>query len=197
MLHGRTSIDRWPARFFATMPRRHYLSVVSHATPPNFSIRSYRRAAKTALLAVQKFGGGLLDLALPPRCLRCDDDLTSAMRHLASARNATYVNRPETGRDCCRPLRSSRAGRIPPVGTPFHMQGFFAGDSTSSYALGRYRGLTARCSCCKTKRLSSEAVSLSVGRLMAAAVRGQTRRVPARTAVVPIPMHWVRRIRSE
>jgi ComF family protein len=61
------------------------------------------------------------------------------------------------------------------------------------YPLGRYDG-ELRDVVLKTKRLSSEALSLNVGRLLAERLRDKI--VAFRPdAVVPIPMHWLRRFR--
>ncbi len=140
--------------------------------------------------AVRKFGRGLLDLTLPPQCLHCDDDFTS-VSDISLCLKCQQLIAPELP-DCCR-----RCGAVLPEGVD-------ASDRCPSckdfplrfdivYPLGRYEG-ALRDVVLKTKRLSSEAVSLAVGRLLAARLRDKIVQFGPQ-AVVPIPMHWARRLR--
>ena len=140
--------------------------------------------------AVRKFGRGLLDLTLPPRCLHCDDDFTS-VSDISLCLKCQQLIAPELP-DCCR-----RCGAVLP-------EGLDALDRCPSckdfplrfdvvYPLGRYDG-ALREVVLKTKRLSSEALSLTVGRLLAARLRDKIVQFSPQV-VVPIPMHWARRLR--
>ena len=64
---------------------------------------------KTALPAFRKLARGLLNLALPPRCLRCDDDL-SPEAEICLCLKCIQAIAPELGA-VLRPLRGSPAGR--------------------------------------------------------------------------------------
>jgi ComF family protein len=139
--------------------------------------------------AIRTFGRGLLDLALPPRCLHCDDDLTPAS-DISLCLKCVQLIAPELP-DCCR-----RCGAILP-------EGVAASESCPSchgfplrfdavYPLGRYEG-ALRDVVLKTKRLSSEALSLTVGRLLAARLRDRIVQFNPQE-IVPIPMHWARRL---
>jgi ComF family protein len=139
---------------------------------------------------LRKFSRGLLDLALPPRCLRCDDDLISP-GDISLCLKCIQLIAPELP-DGCR-----RCGAVLP-------DGFEVSDRCPScegyvlkfdavYPLGRYDGALKEV-VLKTKRLSSEALSLTVGRLLATRLRDKIVQF-APQAVVPIPMHWARRLK--
>jgi ComF family protein len=140
--------------------------------------------------AIRKFARGLLDLALPPRCLHCDDDLTS-MSDLSLCLKCIQLIAPELP-ECCR-----RCGAILPEGAdpsdrcPSCQDYPLKFDAV--FPLGQYDG-PLRDVVLKTKRLSAEALSIAVGQLLAARLRDKI--VQFRPdAIVPIPMHWIRRLR--
>jgi ComF family protein len=140
--------------------------------------------------AVRSFGRGLLDLAMPPRCLNCDDDLTSTS-DISLCTKCVQLIAPELP-DCCR-----RCGAVLPEGIEPSRNCPVCKDFSLRfdvvYPLGRYDG-ALRDVVLKTKRLSSEALSLAVGRLLAARLRDKLVQF-APQAIVPIPMHWARRLR--
>jgi ComF family protein len=140
--------------------------------------------------AIRKFGRDLLDLALPPRCLHCDDDLTSTS-DISLCLKCTQLIAPELP-DCCR-----RCGAILPEGLePSERCPSCKGYSLkfdAVYPLGRYDDALKEV-VLKTKRLSSEVLSLTIGRLLATRLRDKIVQFDPQ-AVVPIPMHWARRLR--
>ena len=112
----------------------------------SFQMNSFGRIAKVAngmnsVLRiwpnVRKFGRGLLNLALPPRCLHCDDDL-SPEAEISLCLKCTQAIAPELG-PCC-----DRCGAVLP-------EGFCPADRCPAckdfslkfdavYPLGRYEG---------------------------------------------------------
>ena len=144
---------------------------------------------RPSLPAFRKLGRGLLNLALPPRCLRCDDDL-SPEAEISLCLKCTQAIAPELGA-CC-----DRCGAVLP-------EGFFPAERCPAckdfslkfdavYPLGRYQG-ALRELVLKTKRLSAEALSLTVGRLLAQRLGEKLAKFRA-DAVLPIPMHWAKRL---
>jgi ComF family protein len=120
--------------------------------------------------------------------LHCDDDLTTTSE-LSLCLKCIQLIAPELP-NCCR-----RCGAVLP-------DGFEVSDRCPScegyalkfdavYPLGRYDG-AMRDVVLKTKRLSAEALSLAVGRLLAMRLRDKIVQF-APQAIVPIPMHWRRR----
>ncbi len=135
------------------------------------------------------FGRGLLNLALPPRCLRCDDDL-SPQAEICLCLKCTQAIAPELG-TCC-----NRCGAVLPEGV-FPTESCpackdFSLKFDAVYPLGRYQG-ALREMVLKTKRLSAEALSLTVGRLLAQRLAEKLAEFRA-DAVLPIPMHWAKRL---
>ncbi len=157
-------------------------------------LRPLQLASLTARLrpvwpAVQNLGRGLLNLALPPRCLRCDDDL-SPQAAICLCLKCTQTIAPELG-PCC-----DRCGAILPEGV-FRCESCpackdFSLEFDAVYPLGRYQG-ALREMVLKTKRLSAEAVSLTIGRLLAQRIAEKLAGFRA-DAVLPIPMHWAKRL---
>jgi len=138
---------------------------------------------------LQKFGRGLLNLALPPRCLLCDDHLShEAMISLCL--KCTQAIAPELGECCDRCGAILPEGVIPAEGCPACKN--FSLKFDAVYPLGRYQG-ALRELVLKSKRLSSEAVSLTVGRLLALRLGEKLAKFRA-DAVLPIPMHWAKRL---
>ena len=118
---------------------------------------------RPSLPAFRTFGRGLLNLALPPRCVRCDDDL-SPEAEISLCWKCVQTIAPELGACCDRcgailPKEVLSAPRCPACKD-------FSLKFDSVYALGRYQG-ALRELVLKTKRLSAEALSLTVGRLLA------------------------------
>ena len=72
---------------------------------------------------MRHFGRGLLNLALPPRCLRCDDDL-SPTAEISLCLKCTQAIAPELG-DCCDRCGAVLPEELRPGRTLPGMQGFF------------------------------------------------------------------------
>src|SRR5580692_1685542 len=130
----------------------------------------------------KNFGRGLLNLALPPRCLRCDDEIAPTAE-IFFCQKCTSTIAPELGACCLRcgavlPEEFLPADRCPACKD-------FSLEFDSVYSLGRYQG-PLREVVLQTKRLSAEAVSLSVGRLLALRL-GEKLAAFRPDAVVPIP----------
>jgi len=139
--------------------------------------------------AVQDLGRGLLNLALPPRCLRCEDDLPP-QAEIGLCLKCTQAIAPELGALCDRcgavlPEEFSPAERCPACKD-------FSLKFDAVYPLGRYQG-ALRELVLKTKRLSAEALSLTIGRLLAQRLGEKLAKFRA-DAVLPIPMHWAKRL---
>ena len=138
---------------------------------------------------VRNFGRDLLNLALPPRCLQCDDEL-SAQAEICFCARCTQAIAPQLGA-CC-----DRCGAILP-------EGVFATECCSAckdfslkfdavYPLGSYQG-ALREVVLKTKRLSTEAFSRALGQLLAQRLAEKLARFRP-DAVLPIPIHWAKRL---
>ena len=138
---------------------------------------------------VRRFGRGLLNLALPPRCLRCDDDL-SPEAEISLCLKCTRAIAPELG-PCC-----GRCGAVLPEGLPRAESCPACQDFSlkfdAVYPLGCYEG-ALRELVLKTKRLSAEALSLTVGRLLAQRLADKLATFRP-DAVLPVPMHWAKRL---
>ncbi len=144
---------------------------------------------RPSLPAFRTFGRGLLNLALPPRCVRCDDDL-SPEAEISLCWKCVQTIAPELGACCDRcgailPKEVLSAPRCPACKD-------FSLKFDSVYALGRYQG-ALRELVLKTKRLSAEALSLTVGRLLAGRLGDKLAQFRP-DAVLPIPMHWAKRL---
>ncbi|MGA2254996.1 MAG: phosphoribosyltransferase family protein [Thermoguttaceae bacterium] len=154
-----------------------------------FQLESLTSRLKPVWPAVHHLGRGLLNLALPPRCLRCDEDL-SPQAEISFCLKCTQAIAPELG-ECC-----NRCGAVlpenfaPAEDCPACKD--FSLKFDAVYPLGRYQG-ALRELVLKTKRLSAEALSLSIGRLLAQRLGEKLVRFRA-DAVLPIPMHWAKRL---
>jgi ComF family protein len=139
--------------------------------------------------ALRNLGRGLLNLALPPRCLRCDADLAPDFE-ISLCLKCIQAIAPEIDVCCDRcgavlPANCIQADRCPACKD-------FSLEFDAVYPLGRYEG-ALREIVLKTKRLSAEALSLAVGKLVA--LRLAEKLAGFRSdAVLPIPMHWVKRL---
>ncbi len=138
---------------------------------------------------VRKFGRSLLNLALPPRCLRCDDDLSSEAE-ISLCLKCTQAIAPELGPccDCCGAILPEEF--LPAERCPACKD--FSLKFDAVYSLGRYKG-ALRELVLKTKRLSAEALSVTIGRLLAQRL-GEKLAGFRPHAVLPIPMHWAKRL---
>ncbi len=138
---------------------------------------------------VRKLGRGLLNLALPPRCLRCDDDLSPEVE-ISLCLKCIRAVAPELG-PCC-----GRCGAVLPEGLPMAESCPACQDFSlkfdAVYPLGCYEG-ALRELVLKTKRLSAEALSLTVGRLLAHRLADKLAGFRP-DAVLPVPMHWAKRL---
>ena len=160
------------------MPRLRYVQL------PSLAAR-----LKPVWPAVQDFGRGLLNLVLPPRCLRCDAELPPQAEINLCLRCMQDIA-PELGACCNRcgailPQEFLPAERCPACKD-------FSLKFDAVYHLGRYQG-ALRELVLKTKRLSAEAFSLTAGRLLAQRLAEKLAKFRA-DAVLPIPMHWAKRL---
>ncbi len=140
--------------------------------------------------AVRKFGWSLIDLALPPRCLHCEDDLMSAT-DISLCLKCVQLIAPELP-ECCGRCGAVLPDGLNPSGGCPSCKGYPL-KFDAVYPLGRYDGAMKEV-VLKTKRLSSEALSLTVGRLLAERLRDKIVQFGA-DVVIPVPMHWTRRFR--
>ncbi len=154
-----------------------------------FQFASLTARLRPVLPAVRTFGHGLLNLALPPRCLHCDDDL-SPDAEISLCLKCMQIVAPELGACCDRcgavlPEEFLRAECCPACKE-------FSLKFDAVYPLGRYQG-ALRELVLKAKRLSAEAISLALGRLLAQRLGEKLARFRA-DAVLPVPMHWAKRL---
>jgi len=139
--------------------------------------------------AVANFRRGLLDLALPPHCLYCDADF-QPRGNISLCQQCMQSIAPELPA-CC-----SWCGAILPEGLqpsedcPACKDFRLKFDTV--FPLGRYDG-PLRDVVLRTKRISGEALSLALGRLLCQRL-GERIAAFEPQAVVPIPMHWARRL---
>lgn len=138
--------------------------------------------------ALRNLGRGLLDLALPPRCLRCDDDLSPGAE-ICLCLKCIQAIAPELGACCDRCGAILPEGVVPCESCPACKD--FSLQFDAVYALGRYQG-ALRELVLKTKRLSTEALSLTIGRLLAQRLAEKLAKFRP-DAVLPVPMHWAKR----
>jgi len=133
----------------------------------------------------------LLDLLFPPVCSLCDQalDTRGAERVLcADCRAAVshWVRSPCPR--CARPL--PRLAPVDPVACPAcaRMKHHF----TRTTALGVYQG-AMREAILRVKRQRQEPLTLALGRILAETLRQQPdHREP--DVIIPVPMHWLRRL---
>jgi ComF family protein len=154
-----------------------------------FQLASLTARLKPVWPAVKQFGRGLLNLALPPRCLRCDDDLPPEAE-ISLCLKCTQAVAPELGPCCDRCGAVLPEGVLPAEYCPACKD--FSLKFDAVYPLGRYEG-ALRELVLKTKRLSAEALSLAVGRLLARRLGAKLAQFRA-DAVLPVPMHWAKRL---
>ena len=150
-----------------------------------FQLASLPSRLRPVWPAVRTFGRGLLNLALPPRCLRCDDGLPP-QTEICLCLKCTQAIAPELGTCCNRCGAVLPEGVLPTESCPACKD--FSLKFDAVYPLGRYQG-ALREMVLKTKRLSAEALSLTVGRLLAQRLAEKLAKFRA-DAVLPVPMHW-------
>jgi len=154
-----------------------------------FQLASLNARLRPVWPALRTLGRGLLNLALPPRCLRCDGDL-SPQAEICLCLKCIQAIAPELG-PCC-----SHCGAIlpeefiPAESCPACKE--FSLKFDAVFPLGHYQG-ALREVVLKTKRLSAEALSLTLGRLLAQRLADKLGNFRA-DAVLPIPMHWAKRL---
>ena len=161
--------------------------VTDHSTrqssPPECS-RRYRQFAGMALAP-------LLDLIFPPACNLCGGDLESADFEAAfcTACRETLLkwDRPGCPR-CARPLPAADTVTLQSCPACARRTPRFEQVT----ALGIYHGLM-REAVLRVKRSHEEALTLALGRLLAERVITRPDRLSA-DVIVPIPMHWTRRL---
>jgi ComF family protein len=139
--------------------------------------------------AVRNFGRGLLNLALPQRCLRCDEDL-SANTEIAFCLKCTQNIAPELGACCPRCGAVLPEAFLPAERCPACKD--FSLKFDAVYPMGRYEG-ALREVVLQTKRLAAEHVALAIGRLLAQRLEEKLAGFRPQ-AVLPIPMHWRKRL---
>ena len=154
-----------------------------------FQLASFQSRLQPVWPAAKTFGRGLLNLALPPRCLRCDEDL-APQTEISLCQKCIQAVAPELGRCCERCGAVLPAEFVPADDCPACKDYSLKFDAV--YPLGCYEG-GLRELVLKTKRLSAEAVSLALGRLMAQRLAGKLAAFRA-DAVLPVPMHWAKRL---
>jgi ComF family protein len=157
--------------------------------PLPFHLGQIASRLKPVWTAVRLLGRDLLDLALPPRCLRCENVLINRSA-IAFCPACIHAIAPELGMCCSRcgailPESSSPSERCPACKD-------FLLKFDSVFSLGRYEG-ALRELVLKTKRMSGETYSLALGRLLTERCEGKL--VPfGADAILPIPMHWVKKL---
>ncbi len=139
--------------------------------------------------AVRTFGRGLLDLALPPRCLYCDADFQPPGDIMICPQCVQLVA-PELP-TCCPWCGAILPDGIQPSQDCPACKDFRLKFDTV-FPLGRYDG-PLRDMVLRTKRISGEALSLAVGGLLAARLFDRIAAFGPQV-VVPIPMHWRRQL---
>ena len=154
-----------------------------------FQLASLTARLKPVWPAVRRLGRGLLNLALPPRCLRCDGDL-SPDAEISLCLKCTQAVAPELG-TCCGRCGAILPEEVFPAETCPACKDFSL-KFDAVYPLGRYEG-ALRELVLKTKRLSAEALSLTIGRLLAQRLAEKLASFRP-DAVLPIPMHWGKRL---
>jgi ComF family protein len=138
---------------------------------------------------MRDFGHGLLDLALPPRCLHCDGDF-HASGNIMLCPPCVQSIAPELPMCCpwCGAILPE--GMQPSEDCPACKDFKLKFDTV--FPLGRYDG-PMRDVVLKTKRIPGEALSLALGRLLAERLGERIAEFDPQV-VVPIPMHWWRRL---
>jgi ComF family protein len=154
-----------------------------------FQLASLTSRLKPVWPVMRQFGRGLLNVALPPRCLHCNADL-SPEAEFSLCLKCTMAIAPELGACCARCGAVLPENIAPAKECPACKD--FSLKFDAVYPLGRYQG-ALREAVLKTKRLSSEALSLAIGRLLAERLGERLAKFRA-DAVLPIPMHWAKRL---
>jgi len=128
-----------------------------------------------------------LDLLLPPSCVSCGQPLTESADRLllcAACRKAFSPERPATCRRCAATLSESAED------CPWCRRHGLRFDKT--VALGVYQD-PLRAAVLRTKRASGDRISSALGGFLAGRHADDLRKLEA-DIVVPVPMHWIRRL---
>lgn len=150
--------------------------------------RMLQRFSRPLAPNTRRWAAAGLDLVFPPSCALCDVDLpTSAVGLLCEPCRMELLHKGEACRRCAMPATGDLASSD---GCPWCRGERFYFDE--AFALGRYEGLV-RQAALRMKRSSGRALALAVAEYLAAqfAARWQAARFDA---VVPVPMHWSRRV---
>jgi ComF family protein len=144
--------------------------------------------------ALPTAGRALVDLIYPPRCVWCQVDLAAdqiATTHGLFCEDCVRRLAPPVGNWCVR-CGAPADGLV----STTEGCGHCSGESISwdrTVALGRYSGDLSQ-AVLRTKRSANEELTLSLGRLLFETRRGALQELQAEV-VVPVPLHWWRRIR--
>jgi ComF family protein len=137
-----------------------------------------------------RLGQTAMDLLFPPRCAYCDADLPGEHDHLLLCEKCRASLGPETWPGCPR-CGALATGTGPPPQTCPACRGFQL-EFDTVLPLGAYDGVL-RQAIVKTKRLAHEPLSVALGRLLAHR-RGTELAALGLDLIVPVPMHWWRRL---
>ena len=149
-----------------------------------------RLEPQTVVRAATFVGRLGLDLVYPRRCYGCEQEIADG-RDGGSLCEACVAALQGTGACACGRCGAILDGDGPaPAECRFCRGQRFGFDTVMS--LGKYDGLLRRM-VLKTKRLAHESLSVSLGQLLAQR-RHEALRELSPTMVVPIPMHWWRRL---
>ncbi len=147
-----------------------------------------------AMNALPRAGRALADLIYPPRCVWCQVDLAPEQVHTVLGSFCADCGRtlaPPVGSWCVRCGAPADGLASTTDGCGHCNRESISWDRT--VALGRYSGDLSQ-AVLRTKRARNEALTLSLGRLLF-----ETRRTALQELqpdmVVPVPLHWWRRIR--
>jgi ComF family protein len=130
-----------------------------------------------------------LNLLFPPRCAACDAELLPQDDPLLLCGPCCLVLGPEVWQGCRR-CGAWLSDRDAAGGCPFCQDMSLAFDAV--FPLGRYEG-PLREAVLRMKRLSHEAVSMALGGLLVQR-RGPLLADFRPDVIVPVPMHWRRRL---
>jgi ComF family protein len=184
--------NRWVAR------------VLTHAA--RLSGAAWRKSAGTGLTVASGFRDASLDLLFPPACVGCQAELFDVEAHNACNRKAPLCDECLDKIDFFRGPTCPRCGApVPDLGTPVDAASPVTDQASGCYrcrgrklwfdetiAIGQYAG-RLRELLLQMKRAEGDGVSLAVGQLLWQQCGDRLAKVDAHV-VVPIPLHWGRRL---
>ena len=132
-----------------------------------------------------------LNLLFPPRCAYCDADLTGNQDQLLLCPDCRLALGPELW-PCCQRCGAAGTGNSEPSDARHICRNTRLGFDTV-VPLGSYRA-DLREAVLRMKRPAHDPLSTAIGRLLARR-RGQQLGDLKADLVVPVPMHWTRRLR--